>query len=235
MYKYFISICFLFVLVNGFSQEQKTALETDTQKDTIVYKTSYGLRLGVDISRPIRGMLQDSYSGFEIVGDYRVSNRFYIAAEVGFEEATTREDYTNSTAKGNYLKIGGNFNAYNNWLDMNNEVYLGFRYGFSLFEQTLNSYTPNIGNTYFLPEEITTPITTNNLTAHFTEFILGVKAETFKNLFVGFSFSYKVMVQVDHPQNFKTLYAPGFNEILESSTGFGFNYTISYTIPFVKK
>lgn len=235
MSKSFISICFLFVLVNGFSQEQKAALETISKKDTIIYKTSYGLRLGVDISRPIRGILQDSYNGFEIVGDYRISNRFYIAAEVGFEEQTTREDYTNSTAKGNYLKIGGNFNAYNNWLDMNNEVYLGFRYGFSLFEQTLNSYTPNIGNTYFLPEELTTPITTDNLTAHFTEFILGVKVETFKNLFVGFSFSYKIMLQVDQPENFKTLYAPGFNEILESDTGFGFNYTISYTIPFVKK
>ena len=32
---------------------------------------------------------------------------------------------------------------------MNNEIYVGMRYGFALFDQTLNSYTPNVGNTYF--------------------------------------------------------------------------------------
>ena len=65
--------------------------------------------------------------------------------------------------------------------------------------------------------------------------MLGVKVETVKNLFIGFSFSYKVTIQIEDPENFKTLYAPGFNEVLESSTGFGFNYTISYLIPFIRK
>ena len=35
---------------------------------------------------------------------------------------------------------------------------------------------------------------------------------------------------VKEPDNFKTLYAPGFNRIFESGTGFGFNYTISYSL-----
>ncbi|MEN8703953.1 MAG: DUF6048 family protein, partial [Polaribacter sp.] len=53
--------------------------------------------------------------------------------------------------------------------------------------------------------------------------------------FVGFSVSYKVLMSAKEPDNFKTLFAPGFNRIFESRTGFGFNYTISYTIPFAKK
>ncbi len=36
------------------------------------------------------------------------------------------------------------------------------------------------------------------------------------------------------PENFKTLYAPGFNRVYATGTGFGFNYTISYLIPFLK-
>jgi hypothetical protein len=40
---------------------------------------------------------------------------------------------------------------------------------------------------------------------------------------------------VKEPENFKSLYAPGFNRIFESGTGFGFNYTLTYLIPFQKK
>ena len=235
IYKYFISIFCLFLFVDGFSQKQKTDSIPTQVKDTLVYKSPYGLRLGIDLSKPILGMVSNSYSGLEFVGDYRISKRFFIAAEIGFEEETTAEDFTNSTTKGNYARVGFNFNAYENWLDMNNEIILGLRYGFSNFDQTLNSYTPNTNNTYFLANTNTTPITTNNLTAHWSEFLVGFKVETFKNMFVSFSASYKVLIHADEPNNFKTLYAPGFNTIYESNTGFGFNYSLSYLIPFSKK
>lgn len=234
MYKFFISICFLFVFVNGFSQDKKEE-DKEVKKDTIVYKTAYGLRVGVDISKPIQSILSDTYTGLEFVGDYRISKRFYIAAEVGFEEETTKEDYTNSTSKGSYARLGINFNAYENWLDMNNEITLGYRYGFSLFDQTLNSYTPNVNNIYFPSNTITTPQTTSGLNIHWSEFLLAIKAEAFKNFYVSFSVSYKVLMSVKDPENFKSLYAPGFNRIFESNSGFGFNYTISYTIPFINK
>ena len=109
------------------------------------------------------------------------------------------------------------------------------------FDQTLNSYTPNVvtgevnNAPYFPADIITTPITSSSLNAHWSEFVLGFKAETLQNLFVSASFSYKIMMSVKEPDNFKTLYAPGFNRIFETSTGFGFNYTISYLIPFSKK
>ena len=118
---------------------------------------------------------------------------------------------------------------------MNNEIYMGFRYGFSLFEQTLNNYTINTGNNVFDPIQNTTTITQDGLTAHWTEFVIGLKAEIYDNLFIGISGSYKIMIHVEDPVNFKTLYAPGFNRVYESNTGFGFNYTISYLIPFKKK
>ncbi|ARV05710.1 hypothetical protein BTO04_02910 [Polaribacter sp. SA4-10] len=234
MYKYFISFSLLFVFVDGFSQDKKSEVK-ETEKDTIVYKSAYGFRLGMDISKPIKALFDASYSGFEIVGDYRVNKRFFIAAEVGFEENTTKEDYTNSTVKGSYARIGFNFNAYENWLDMNNEIIAGYRYGFSLFDQTLNSYTPNVNSLYFPANTITVPQTATSLNAHWSEFVFGLKVETLNNLFVSFSVSYKILMSVKDPENFKTLYAPGFNRIFESNTGFGFNYTLTYLIPFVNK
>jgi hypothetical protein len=239
MYKYFISICLLFVVAESFSQEQKKDTILSKEKDTLVYKTGYGLRLGIDISRPILASLDGGYAGYEILGDYRIKKNLYIAAEVGYEEKTSAEDYSNSTSKGNYIRLGVNLNAYNNWLDMNNEIFVGYRYGFSLFDQTLNSYTPNISDAenenYFLADLNTISKTATNLNAHWSEFMIGLKAETFNNLFIGFSVSYKILMSVKEPEGFKSLFAPGFNRIFESNTGFGFNYSVSYLIPFSKK
>ncbi len=231
MYKYLISFCFLFVFACGYAQQN----DTEKPKDSIVYKTNYGFRLGIDLSKPIRAMLQDNYSGLELVGDYRFSKSWYAAAEIGTEEFTTKEDFTNSTSKGNYIRLGVNYNSYKNWLDMNNEIFIGFRYGFATFEQTLNSYQVNIGNTVLPSQTITTPITEDGLTAHWSEIQVGFKAEIYDNIFMSFSGSYKIMVSVKDPVNFKTHYAPGFNRVYASNTGFGFNYTISYLIPFRKK
>ncbi|MFB1039358.1 MAG: DUF6048 family protein, partial [Polaribacter sp.] len=72
MYKYFISICLLFVFAENFSQEQKKDNIIPQEKDTVVYKTNYGLRLGMDISRPIFSSLYSNYNGLEIVADYRI-------------------------------------------------------------------------------------------------------------------------------------------------------------------
>ena len=235
MYKYIISICFLFVFVDGFSQEQKKDTLIASKTDSITYKTNYGLRIGIDISKPILAQFSGTYSGLEIVGDYRIKKNLYLAAEVGYDEEITAEDYTNSTSKGNYIRVGFNYNAYQNWLDMNNEIFIGYRYGFSLFEQTLNSYTPNVNSSYFPANTNTTPSTTSDLNAHWSEFVSGLKVETFKNFFITFSGSYKVMMSVKEPENFKTLYSPGFNRIFETGTGFGFNYTLTYLIPFKKK
>jgi hypothetical protein len=234
MFKYSINFILLLVGLLGYSQEK--AMETPViEADSTVYKTAYGLRIGADISKPILASFDGNYTGLELVADYRINKRFYIAAELGFEEKTSVEDYSNSTSKGNYIRIGFNYNAYDNWLDMNNEVFTGVRYGLGIFDQTLNSFTPNVNSLYFPSETINTATTTNGLTAHWTEFILGIKVETFRNLFISTSISYKIVLAVDDPENFKTLFAPGFNRIFESGTGFGFNYTLSYLIPFTKK
>jgi hypothetical protein len=238
MYKYFISFLLLVIFQN--IQGQNTS-KTAVKKDTTTYKTAYGLRIGIDISKPTLALFDKSYSGIELVGDYRISKNWYVAGEIGYEKETTYEDFTTSTSKGNYIRLGANYNAYRNWMDMNNEIYFGARYGLAIFDQTLDNYTPNVltgvDNTlpYFPANTINTPKTDTGLNAHWLEVQLGLKVETFKNLFLGAGVSYKLMLAVDDPANFKTLYAPGFNTVFESNTGFGFFYNISYLIPFVNK
>ena len=237
MYKYFISLSLVVLFINTSFAQNKP--KKTVKKDTITYKTGYGIRLGADISKPALALVDKSYKGLELVGDYRISKNWYLAAELGYEKETTHEDFTISTAKGSFIRLGANYNAYQNWLDMNNEIFIGGRYGLALFDHSLDSYTPNVtnGNTppYFPAQTTKTPISETGLTAHWAEIQIGIKVETFKNLFLGAGFSYKIMVSLDDQTNFKTLYTPGFNRVFESSTGFGFFYTVSYLIPFVNK
>ena len=242
MFKFFISLTFVFVVCKAHAQEQiKDSITTNTNQeiDSLNYKTAYGLRVGVDISKPILGQLNERYAGLEFVADYRISKKVYIATEFGFEEETANEDFTNSTASGNYARIGLNYNQFKNWLDMNNELLIGFRYGYATFKQTLHSYTPNVTDVtngiYFPLEKVETNEVTDGLFAHWAEMLIGFKVEVFTNTFLSVSGSYKIMINLKETNGFQPLYAPGFNRIFESNTGFGFNYTISYLIPFKKK
>lgn len=226
MLKYFISVSILLISLSSFSQKKK--------KDTTAYKDRYGLRVGIDVFQPLYSFIDEDTKGLEFVADYRVSNLFYIATEFGFSEATTKEDFFNFYTNGQYIKVGADFNAYKNWIGMENMVVVGLRYGFSTFNQTLNEYTINADP--FLPNQTVTNSTQyNGLTAQWVEFVLGLKVEVLHNIFIGFTFRGNQMISSKEPDNFKNLYVPGFKKVYLNNNGFSFNYTISYLIPLYRK
>lgn len=231
MLKYFFNLAFVLTTITGFAQETAAT-------DSIVPKTErYGLRVGTDLYKLARSVYDSDYKGFEITADYRYSKRIYIAAELGNENKTTDEPQLNFTTKGSFLKIGADYNIYENWLDMENLITLGMRYGFSSFSQELNSYSIYVPSPY--PGEVTTPITTSQsfdgLSAHWIELVAGVKAEVFNNVFIGFSVRLNRLVSNKKPENFDNLYIPGYNRTYGGDIGVGFNYSLSYFIPIYKK
>ncbi|MBT8296538.1 MAG: hypothetical protein KJO51_08985, partial [Gramella sp.] len=134
MFRYFSSLIFILILGSSMNAQQSQVL------DTTNYKEKYGIRVGIDLSKPIRTLLDDTYSGLELVGDYRVYNNYYISGEIGTEEITFEGDNIETISNGSYIKIGGDYNAYENWLEMQNAIFVGVRYGFATFSQTLDSY-----------------------------------------------------------------------------------------------
>ena len=221
---FFISILFTCSVINA-----------QQELDTLTAKDISGIRIGFDISKPIISFIKDDAKGFEIVADARVYKKFYAAIEFGYDDVTTIEDHLNVTAEGSYVKFGGNYNAYENWKGMTNEIYVGFRYGLSFFNQTLNSYTPNIYGTYFIPETVEPNTEYLDLSAQWLEFVLGIRTETFNNFYMGFSIGFKAITSNKEPDNFQNLYIPGFYKVSLNNLGFGFNYTLTYQIPFNKK
>jgi hypothetical protein len=213
-----------------------SAQEQPKAKDSIKPKTErYGVRVGADLYKIGRSIFDDKYKGFEVVGDYRLTRKLYLAAEIGNENKTTNEDRFDFVTKGSYFKVGFDYNAYENWLDMENMVYVGLRYGVSSFSQELESYKIYNPNPYFgeMPE-IVSGEKFDGLTASWIEIVVGVKAELLNNLYAGFSLRLNYLVSNKEPDNFENLYIPGFNRTYGGKIGVGFNYTVSYFIPIYK-
>ncbi|MFC7357373.1 DUF6048 family protein [Jejudonia soesokkakensis] len=213
-----------------------SAMAQETVADTLSQKTKYGLRLGVDISKPIRSLLQDDYTGFEILGDFRFSEKFYAAAEIGNEQRDFFEPNLNAITSGSYAKIGVDYNAYNNWFGLNNAIFTGLRYGFATFKQELVAYTIYTDNQVLPPSVRVVNTEFNGLTAHWAELIVGIKTEVVNNLYLSVNVQLKRKISEDKPENFDNLYIPGFNATNDfSEFGAGYGYSISYLIPLFQK
>ena len=243
MSKYFISTLFLCCFFIGQSQQKPIDLKP---KDTVVRSQKYGLRIGADLSRLIISSVNDDFTGFEVLGDYRISQKYFIAAELGNEKRTRQEelsevqDIYNFTTSGSYIKLGVDYNTYANWYGEQNLIFIGGRYAFSTFNQTVNNFQFFDRNRYWSPDSFvegsTEPREINDLTASWLELIFGTKAELFANIYIGASIRLGYIISQKEPENFSNLYIPGFNKVTdESNFGVGYNVSLSYFIPLYKK
>jgi hypothetical protein len=233
--KYIISFCFILVMLYGRAQENNPDTTQQQNSEEIkTYPQRYGLRLGVDLFRITRSVYDKTYNGFEITGDYRFSKNLYFAAELGHDRINKNEDIYDFTTNGNYLKLGVDINLHQNWMDREDLIYVGFRYGFSSFSQNLNWYKPYTTDPYFETSKIYVDKKYNGLSAHWLEFVVGLKTRVFNNVFVGFSMRLNGLITQKQPDDFENLFIPGFNKKHSGNIGVGFNYSVSYLIPLYK-
>ena len=232
MLKYYIKYIFLLIFTSIWSQNE-------IQKDSIGSELRYGFRFGVDMSKPIRMLIEEGYKGLEFVGDYRLTKDLYIAGELGNETKNINQDGVHFETAGTYLKLGIDYNVFNNWKGMDNLILVGFRYGLSQHKQTLLGYSRLINDRYWQEDNIITldePLTYEGLNGHWIEFQFGIKAELLRNLYMGITIQMHRLLSDKDPENFENLFIPGFNKVLTNNPyGAGLNHTISYQIPVFKK
>jgi len=229
MLKYFISI----LLITG-------SLELNSQEnnllDTIPVKTTFGLKIGIDLSKQIRMLTESNYKGLVISGDYRIFDKLFLAIEFGSEEKKVTNEVLDFNTYGSFLKLGANYNVYKNRKGMNNEIYVGFRYGIGKFNHKLNSYAIYDLDQYWNQNLANNVTDFKNLTASWIEFVLGFNAEVLNNTYMGLGLRLKRLLNQGKPNNFSNLYIPGFNKVLEGNVlGVGISYSIFYQIPVYKK
>jgi len=238
MLKYSISLLFLLVFVAVRGQSKPI---TTKPMDTVVYKQKYGLRVGVDLSRPIVSFAQDNYTGLEFVGDYRLTQKLFLAAELGNEKKTKQEDVYNFTTSGSYIKLGVDYNTYANWYGEQNSIFIGGRYAISTYSQTINNYQIFNSNRYWSPNGFASGSDVaqefGGRSTSWLEFVFGTKVELFANIYLGGSVRLGFFFgDANRDSDFPDLFIPGFNKVTDGSRfGVGYNYSLSYFIPLYKK
>ena len=234
--KYTFSVLILLVSFNVTSQETVVKDSLSTKKDSVAPKKErFGIRFGVDLFKLTRSFYEKDYRGIELVGDFKLTRRHYIAVELGNENKTVDDDRINFTTQGTYIKAGFDFNGYENWLGMENMIYVGLRYGVSSFSQQRNSYEIYNRDSYFgVAPEIIDGEKFSGLSAQWIEVVAGFKAEVYKNIYLGISLRVNRLMSNKKPENFDNLYIPGFNRTYNGDFGVGFNYTVSYFLPLYK-
>lgn len=234
MLKSIIKYSLLFLVTVAMAQSEK-------ESDSMFIKERYGLRLGVDLSKPLRGILEDGYNGLEFVADMRVTKKLYAAVSFGTEDRTKEEDLYKMQTKGWFARAGIDINTYKNTHGTDHHIYFGFRYAYTNYSQELLQYDIYNNNPYFREEENALERSAalgkqEGLKAGWLETMIGAKVQFFTNFYLGASVRINYLLHQDDTENLPNNWIPGFQKITDGSAwGMTINYTISYRIPILVK
>ena len=217
------------------SQTESNSNDTLIKKDKLLNINK--IRLGFDLLKPILSSSEGDNLNYEIVGDLQLTENIYLAGEYGLIDKVIEDENINFNSSGSFLRIGFDYNMFENWIGMDNSIYVGLRYGTSSFSSKILDYNVRNKDSYFsnlVTNEFQT-IEYSNLSGNWIEILLGIKVETFKNVYLGLSLRLNKLLSDKKPDNFGNLFIPGFNKVTDENTfGSGFNYTLTYSIPLKK-
>ncbi|WP_142601677.1 DUF6048 family protein [Solitalea koreensis] len=209
-----------------YAQYDSTKVIIDSLGKKTIFNSSPRLRIGADISYPVRYLFTNEIKGFEVVADYRLKpNKWFIAAEGGYATGTQIDSVLNYTTQGPYIKVGADRILSCSNKRPNNIFYIGARYCYSSTSTTVNSYT--IRSSYW--PTLTESIPSESGSVHSLEGLMGVKVEIFKHFFMGWTAFIGIPISNNKPESFDNLFIPGLG--FQHDPIFGFNYTLLFTIP----
>ena len=234
IYLFIISICLSTNMLIG--QTESNSNDTLIKKDKLLKINK--IRLGFDLLKPVLSSSEGDNLNYEIVGDLQLTENIYLAGEYGLVDKVIEDENINFNSTGSFLRIGFDYNMFENWIGMDNSIYIGLRYGTSNFSSKILDYNVRNKDSYFsnlVTNEFQT-IEYSNLSGNWIELLLGIKVETFKNVYLGLSLRLNKLLSDKKPDNFGNLFIPGFNKVTDENTfGSGFNYTLMYSIPLKKR
>ena len=217
-------------------QTESNSNDTLIKKDKLLNINK--IRFGFDLLKPIVSSSEGDNLNYEIVGDLQLTENIYLAGEYGSIDKLIEDENINFNSTGSFLRVGLDYNLFKNWIGMDNSIYVGFRYGNSSFSNKILNYEVRNKDSYFsnLVEDEFQTIEYSNLSGNWIEILLGIKVETFKNVYLGLSLRLNKLLSDEKPNNFGNLFIPGFNKVTDENTfGSGFNYTLTYSIPLKKR
>lgn len=217
--KYFFSIVFIFLLgVEGFAQISRYA--------------PTAVRIGGDPGTLGYMLFSEKRGFFEAEADIDI-DKFFIVANYGLSTFKLDEPTYVYENTGTYFKIGPDINFMNEDPHLN-VMFFGLRYATSSFNDKLLYDTDAViqSDTGWPNSRETS--SNGNARASWYEMVTGLKIRVVKQLYMGFTMRFKLLMKTKQTEILKPYYIPGFGKNINTSA-FGFNYYISYRLPFRKK
>ncbi len=166
---------------------------------------------------------------YTISVDYEIKQDIYAVIDLGYQHVDiSRENYHYSSS-GMFTRIGADMNMlnYDKQVDVYEMMYVGGRYGFSLFNQQAESI--KIPDPYW-GDFNDGQMKKQSLNAHWISLVVGMRAEVFRNFFMGWSVFMNIKFYQSDTGGMEPYNIPGFGKG-EKRVAVSFNYTISYRIP----
>jgi|WetSurMetagenome_2_1015567.scaffolds.fasta_scaffold248945_2 hypothetical protein len=203
------------LVCNAYSQEERT----------------YGLRIGLDVSRIPNWFLDPKMKSLECSFDIEALHNVYPTLELGLGSLDIRKENYQYYSDNTYFRVGADYNFLDpDPSDRYGMAFIGIRYAHS----SLNYHAANI----IIPDNywggLTTAIDDRNISTHWIELTAGMKAEIFHNFFMGWSLRGRFMLSKTKDEIMDPYKIPGYGKG-HSSSILGFNYSLYYKIPVLKK
>lgn len=211
----------------------RTTVKTLTPKDTAFYSSTGGLRIGLDISRFALLYFQPYRTDVTVQADVRLNSKLYGAIETGFNRTAHSDTNYSYKASGVYATVGIDYDFLKKKEpDEKSMVYGGIRYGFARNTYEVPFYS--IKSSYWgdnLNLDGSYPKT--SMSAHWIEFVFGLRVEVLKNFFLGWGVREKIMLSSSASKEAPPIVIPGFGSGSKKSQ-FDMTYTLSYYFPLYK-
>lgn len=213
--------------VSGKEVVDSAALKPFTK---MIYPLFHSVTAGVNIWDGAMRAIGQHYGIGSVWAWLSLHNRYMPYVEVGLGKADDHPDDTNFRFRSPlapFFKIGINYNfLYNSTPDY--QIYAGLHYGFTPFKFSVEDIT--VSDDYW-GETSTFTIPSQNVTAGWIEFVVGIKVKIVKNISMGWCVGYHSIIHSASTPYGNPLIIPGFGK--RSNTIMA-NVSIIYTLPLNK-
>ncbi len=186
-----------------------------------------GPRVGIDLSRFLLPYLQTAKrNGWEIQADIPYKGNLFPTFETGMQWFDDKQKTFHYKNNGTYARVGLDMNIVKfQTLKDHDFVFIGFRYGYSMF----NQQTDSIGTSNYWGS-ISTSLPRHPMNAHWGELVFGMKGEILPNFFFGWSLRAKFPFSISKDDNIHPYIIPGIGKT-GGGTPFDFSVGVYYRFP----
>ncbi len=198
-----------------------------TQKAEVHIPFTKGIKIGVDLYKPIREFFNDQKLAYELIAKWNIYTNFFSSTQIGYEQRDFKNDKISTSGQGFFFKTGIHYNFLNRHPTKNDVFYIGGHYGFSIFSQSMK---------HTIQDKITQTKLKQNIpktqyTPHWLSMCVGIDVEILPFIFFGWEVAISSIVANRYVNGIDAIYIPGIGEH-NDGVSFSFIYTISAFIPF---